>query len=149
MQSSKSVRVTMLFFCQRKLFWQKESLVTLILFELCLLWYLAQSQILVTSLYINLVIKLKTNKTEEALSLKGCAINLSNGSQDCDFFQFFCDIYLTRLTWLIHTSVLPSNWNPDKIFAPTGLLGEVHTVKKEYFWNSSMWEPFFKIHFTY
>ena len=23
---------------------------------------------------------------------------------------------LTRLTWLIHTSVLPSNWNPGKIF---------------------------------
>merc|ERR1712051_1103142 len=37
---------------------------------------------------------------------------------------------LTRLTWLIHTSVLPSNWNPDKIFAPTGLLGQVHLVKK-------------------
>ena len=37
---------------------------------------------------------------------------------------------LTRLAWLIHTSVLPSNWNPDKIFAPTGLLGQVHTVKK-------------------
>ena len=31
-------------------FWQKDSLVTLILFELCLLWYLAQSQILVTTL---------------------------------------------------------------------------------------------------
>ena len=37
---------------------------------------------------------------------------------------------LTCLTWLIHTSVLPSNWNPDKMFAPTGLLGQVHTVKK-------------------
>ena len=37
---------------------------------------------------------------------------------------------LTRLTWLIHTSVLPSIWNPDKIFAPTGLLGQVHIVKK-------------------
>ena len=32
-------------------FWQKDSLFTLILFELCLLWYLAQSQILMTSLY--------------------------------------------------------------------------------------------------
>ena len=37
---------------------------------------------------------------------------------------------LTRLTWLIHTSVLPSNWNPVKIFAPTGLLGQVHMVKR-------------------
>ena len=26
---------------------------------------------------------------------------------------------LTRLTWLIHTSVLPSNWNLGKIFALT------------------------------
>ena len=33
-------------------FWQQDSLVTLILFELCQLWYLAQSQILVTSLYV-------------------------------------------------------------------------------------------------
>ena len=32
-------------------FWQKDSLVTLTLFELRLLWYLAQSQILVTTLY--------------------------------------------------------------------------------------------------
>ena len=39
---------------------------------------------------------------------------------------------LTRLTWLIHTSVLPSSWNPDKIFAPTGLLGQVHKVKKKF-----------------
>ena len=29
------------------------------------------------------------------------------------------DENLTRLTWLIHTSVLPSNWNPGKIFALT------------------------------
>ena len=48
---------------------------------------------------------------------------------------------LTRLTWLIHTSVLPSNWNPDKFYAPTGLLGQVQMVSK-YFWNSSMREPF-------
>ena len=58
---SKNIWVTRLFFCQNGvflggLFWQKCSLVTLILFELCLLWYLAQSQILVISLcsmYIN------------------------------------------------------------------------------------------------
>ena len=53
---SKSIWVTSLFFCQNDSLiggslWQKDSLVTLILFELCLLWYLAQSQILVTSLY--------------------------------------------------------------------------------------------------
>ena len=53
------MRVTKLFFCQNDLllggsFWQKDSLVTFILFELNLLWYLAQSQILVTSLYYTL-----------------------------------------------------------------------------------------------
>ena len=37
---------------------------------------------------------------------------------------------LTRLTWLIHASVLPSIWNPDKNFAPTGQLGQVHMVNK-------------------
>ena len=37
---------------------------------------------------------------------------------------------LTRLTWLIHISVLPSNWNLDKIFALTGQLGQVHMAKK-------------------
>ena len=31
----------------------------------------------------------------------------------------FVYCFLTRLTWLIHTSVLPSNWNPGKIFALT------------------------------
>ena len=43
---------------------------------------------------------------------------------------------LTRLTRLIHTSVLPSNWNLGKI-----QLGQVHMVKK-YFLNSSMHKPF-------
>ena len=33
-------------------------------------------------------------------------------------------------TWLIHTSVLPSNWNLGKIFALTGQLGQEHMVKK-------------------
>ena len=37
---------------------------------------------------------------------------------------------LTRLTWLIHTSVLPSSWNPGKIFAPTDQLVQVDMVKK-------------------
>ena len=53
--SSKSIKVTNLSFCQNDppmstSFWKKKRLVTLILFELCLLWYLAQSQILVISL---------------------------------------------------------------------------------------------------
>ena len=62
----------MLFFCQNYVlysggsFWQKDNLFTFTLFELCLLWYLAQSQILVTSLcvstYKNVLEKLVTYK---------------------------------------------------------------------------------------
>ena len=49
-----------LFFCQNDVliggsFWQKHRLVTLILFEQYLLWYLAQSQVLVISLYMCIV----------------------------------------------------------------------------------------------
>ena len=54
---SKSIRMTKLIFCQNgvllgRSFWPKDSLVTLILFELWLLWYLAQSQIHRITLYI-------------------------------------------------------------------------------------------------
>ena len=53
---SKNIGVTRLFFCRNvvpsgRSFWQKDSLFNLILFELCLLWYLVQSQMLVTTLY--------------------------------------------------------------------------------------------------
>ena len=47
---------------------------------------------------------------------------------------FIIIIYLRRLTWLIYTSVLPSNWNLDKTFALTGQLGQVHMAKN----NSSL-----------
>ena len=42
--SSKSIWVMELYFCQneRGKFWQKNSFITYILFELCLFWYLAQ-----------------------------------------------------------------------------------------------------------
>ena len=54
---SKNIWVTRLFFCQYdslmgESFWQQDSLVTLILFELSLFWYLAQSQILRNRLYV-------------------------------------------------------------------------------------------------
>ena len=49
--------MTRLLFCQNDSpmggsFWQKDSLITDILFGLCLLWYLAHSQILGISLYV-------------------------------------------------------------------------------------------------
>ena len=53
---SKSIRVTSLFFCQNDVltgesFWQKDSLVTPILFDLCLFKHFSLSQIFVISLY--------------------------------------------------------------------------------------------------
>ena len=56
-QSSYSILVTKLSFCRndpliRESFWQKNSLVTHILFELCLFLYLAHSQILGNTLYV-------------------------------------------------------------------------------------------------
>ena len=55
---SKSIRVTSLFFCQNDVliggpFWQKDSLVTLILFDLCLFKHFSLSQIFVISLYFH------------------------------------------------------------------------------------------------
>jgi hypothetical protein len=57
---SKRIWVTSLLFCQNaslmgESLWQKDSLVTFILFELCLFWYLAQSQILGNSLYLQFI----------------------------------------------------------------------------------------------
>ena len=54
---SKSIRVTSLFFCQNDVltgesFWQKDSLVTLILFDLYLFKHFSLSQIFVISLYV-------------------------------------------------------------------------------------------------
>ena len=54
--SAKSIWVTRLLFCQNdspmgESFWQKDSLITHILFELCLSWYLAQSTFLLDTLY--------------------------------------------------------------------------------------------------
>ena len=55
--------MTRLLFCQNdspmgRSFWQKDSLITYILFGLCLLWYLAHSQILGISLYEGLQVLL-------------------------------------------------------------------------------------------
>ena len=53
--------------------------------------------------------------------------------------------YLTRLTWLIHTSVLPLNWNPGKIFVLTVWLGQVHTVRKIFLIFFHAGAAFFKL----
>ena len=55
--SSESIWVMKLSFCQNnspmgETFWQKDSLITQILFELCLFWYLATGQILGITLYL-------------------------------------------------------------------------------------------------
>ena len=57
--SSKSIKVTKLSFGQNDFprstrFWQKNSLVTLLLFELWLFWYWAQSQIHRITLYVHI-----------------------------------------------------------------------------------------------
>ena len=75
--SSKSVWVMKLFFWQndcpiRGEFWQKNSFITHILFELCLFWYLAQSTYLWDTLYIYNIFKRKLNlcqKTSNFVSL--------------------------------------------------------------------------------
>ena len=64
--SSKSIRVTKLSFGQNGLprstpLWQKNSLVTLTLFELWLSWYLAQSQIHRITLYKIPILKSESN----------------------------------------------------------------------------------------
>ena len=66
--SSKSIWVMKLFFCQndcpiRGSFWQKNSFITHILFELGLFWYLAQSTSVWDTLYI-------LNKKQDFKSLK-------------------------------------------------------------------------------
>ena len=57
---SKSIKVTSLFFCQNDVliggsFWQKDSLVTLILFDLCLFKHFSLLQIFVISLYVKVL----------------------------------------------------------------------------------------------
>ena len=54
-------------------FWQKDNLVTFILFELCLLWYLAQSQIWCTTLYISIF-----HKTEVLTVILRCWTGLNH-----------------------------------------------------------------------
>ena len=66
--AQKVWKVMKLFYCQnsslmRQSFWQKNSLVTHILFELCLFWYVAHSQILGNTLYKKNWIKKLANPT--------------------------------------------------------------------------------------
>ena len=57
---SKSIRVTSLFFCQNDVlkggpFWQKDSFVTLLLFDLCLSKHFSLSQIFVITLSLKMI----------------------------------------------------------------------------------------------
>ena len=47
-------------------------------------------------------------------------------------FEFPYILLLTRLTWLTHTSLLPSNWELDEIFALAVELGQVHMANKNF-----------------
>ena len=94
--SSKSIRVTKLFFCQNGIllgrsFWPKDSFVTLILFELWLLWYLAQSQIHRITLYYNITSTYSSNR----ILLKICMFSFIFGI--CTYF--LCPIYLLCNTY--------------------------------------------------
>ena len=58
-------------------------------------------------------------------------ININTRTWDCGLIsEKVLSKKLTRLSWLIPTSFLPSNWNLDKIFALTGKSGHVHMANK-------------------
>ena len=46
-------------------------------------------------------------------------------------YIIYIGIHIISLTRLIHTSVLPSNWNLRKFFALTGELGQVTSVTQK------------------
>ena len=88
--SSKSIKVTKLFFCQNgvllgRSFWPKDSLVTLILFELWLLWYLAQSQIHRINLYFK-----SLQKSVISISFPRISISLTKNHYQKDSAEFWC-----------------------------------------------------------
>ena len=117
--SSKSIRVTKLFFCQNDVllgrsFWPKDNLVTLILFELQLLWYLAQSQIHRITLYFILY---DNHRTYWAFSVIVCLkIKHSASNFSCKAISSDPSPILSR------TSAMISVWVLKKINENTCIL---------------------------
>ena len=117
--SSKSIRVTRLFFGQKDLprstpFLQKNSLVTLILFELLLLWYLAQSQIHRITLYEHL------NRPEFSETINFWFSHIFLSSEKLSNFaelQFLInkinqDANLSKLLMSVNVRISPSSFLP-------------------------------------
>ena len=87
--------------------------------EFCILWMLTKFQFNQTTLIYCL--DQNINFSFQEVKIKSCLLQLSAPQ---------IQLLLTRLTRLIHTSFLPSNWNLDKIFALTVGLGQAHMAKK-------------------
>ena len=66
---------------------------------------------------------------------------LCSHNRKYNYKKYFWSKTLTRLTWLVHTSFLPSSWNLDKNFALTGELGQAHMAKKIFpiFFHAGKW----------
>ena len=65
--------------------------------------------------------KVSINSTKKHMHF--CVENVKVWIKNCQHVTDYINVELqclTRLTWLVHTSFLPSNWNLDKFFAPTG-----------------------------
>jgi hypothetical protein len=90
-------------------FWQKDSLITHILFELCLFRNLAQCTFFLLTIYL-----LKLKKTEKAFSPRGCTIidEMKNrwSADDC---LMTADCQMTAWWWPVEW--LTNAWrNPEK-----------------------------------
>ena len=144
--SSKIIRVTKLSFGQNDLprstpFWQKNSLVTLILFELQLLWYLAQSQIHRITLYFILY---DNHRTYWAFSVIVCLkIKHSASNFSCKAISSDPSPILSR------TSAMISVWVLKKISENTYILLTSSNNQISEFWIPNIYNEILFILFFF